>query len=275
MTGAPRNVIHESSAVDLDLPAPELHSFRTSDGVELYVAVYRPPRGRGQGGGRAPVIVSVYGGPGPQMVNDSWAETVDLRAQLLAQHGFVVLKVDNRGSARRGLAFEAPIARSMGQVEVRDQVEGVYWLGTLGFADISRVGIYGASYGGYMTVMALLTAPDVFKAGVASAPVTFWEGYDTAYTEKYMGRPQENADGYRLGSALTHIDRLRGKLLIIHGMIDENVHFRHSARLMQALIDSGKPFETLLYPNERHMPRSERDRTDTERRILEFFQRSL
>jgi dipeptidyl-peptidase-4 len=137
------------------------------------------------------------------------------------------------------------------------------------------VGIYGASYGGYITVMALLTAPDVFKAGVASAPVTFWEGYDTAYTEKYMGRPQENADGYRLGSALTHVDRLRGKLLIVHGMIDENVHFRHSARLMQALIDSGKPFETLLYPNERHMPRSERDRTDTERRILEFFQRSL
>jgi dipeptidyl-peptidase-4 len=221
------------------------------------------------------VIVSVYGGPGPQMVADSWAETVDLRAQLLAQHGFVVLKVDNRGSARRGLAFEAPIARGMGQIEVRDQVEGVRWLGTLGFADISRVGIYGASYGGYMTLMALLTAPDVFKVGVASAPVTFWEGYDTAYTEKYMSRPQENADGYRLGSALTHVDRLRGKLLLIHGMIDENVHFRHSARLMQALIDAGKSFETLLYPNERHMPRSEKDRTDTERRILEFFQRNL
>ncbi len=293
MTGASRHVIHEATLIDLDLRPPELHRFRTSDGAELQAAVYRPhslppragepmssgsrdfPRGQGQGGGRARVIVSVYGGPGPQMVNDSWAQTVDLRAQLLAQHGFVVLKVDNRGSARRGLAFEAPIARSMGQVEVRDQVEGVRWLGTLGFADVSRVGIYGASYGGYMAVMALLTVPDVFKAAVASAPVSFWEGYDTAYTEKYMGRPQENADGYRLGSALTHVDRLRGKLLLIHGMIDENVHFRHSARLMQALIDAGKPFETLLYPNERHMPRSERDRTDTERRILEFFQRNL
>jgi dipeptidyl-peptidase-4 len=280
MTGAPSHVIHEATPVDLDLPPPELHRFRTSDGAELHAAVYRPhfprPRaGEGQGGGRAPVIVSVYGGPGLQTVNDSWAQTVDLRAQLLAQHGFVVLKVDNRGSPRRGLAFEAPIARSMGQVEVRDQVEGVRWLGTLGFADISRVGIYGGSYGGYITLMALLTAPDVFKAGVASAPVTFWEGYDTAYTEKYMSRPQENAEGYRLGSALTHVDRLRGKLLLIHGMIDENVHFRHSARLMQALIDSGQSFETLLYPNERHMPRSEKDRTDTERRILEFFQRNL
>jgi dipeptidyl-peptidase-4 len=282
MTGVPQHVIHEAASVDLDLPPPELHAFRTSDGVALHAAVYRrgpyspPPRGGvGRGGGGAPVIVSVYGGPGPQMVSDSWAQTVDLRAQMLAQQGFVVLKVDNRGSARRGLAFEAPIARRMGQIEVRDQVEGVRWLETLGFADVSRVGIYGWSYGGYMTMMALATAPDVFKAGVAGAPVTFWEGYDTAYTEKYMGTPQDNAEWYRLGSPLTHIDRMQGKLLVIHGMIDENVHFRHTARLMQALIDAGKPFESLLYPNERHMPRSEHDRVDMERRILEFFQRNL
>jgi dipeptidyl-peptidase-4 len=262
--------IHSPSDVSVDFPPPELHSFRTSDGVELHAAVYRPTASA-----HAPVIVSVYGGPGAQMVNDSWVQTVDLRAQMLAQQGFVVLKVDNRGSARRGLAFEAPIARRMGQIEVRDQVEGVRWLETLGFADVSRVGIYGWSYGGFMTVMALVTAPDVFKVGVAGAPVTFWEGYDTAYTEKFMGTPQENPEGYRLGSPLAHIDRLRGKLLVIHGMIDENVHFRHTARLMQALIDAGKPFETLLYPNERHMPRSEKDRVDMERRILEFFRRNL
>jgi dipeptidyl-peptidase-4 len=262
--------IHSPGDVSVDFPPPELHAFRTSDGVELFAAVYRP-----KASGRAPVIVSVYGGPGAQMVNDSWTQTVDLRAQMLAQHGFVVLKVDNRGSARRGLAFEAPISRRMGQIEVRDQVEGVRWLETLGFADVSRVGIYGWSYGGYMALMALLTAPEVFKAGMAGSPVTFWEGYDTAYTEKYMGRPQENPQGYRLGSPLTHVDRLRGKLLVIHGMIDENVHFRHTARLMQALIDAGKPFESLLYPNERHMPRSEHDRVDMERRILEFFQHSL
>ena len=270
MSGTPRHIIHEATPVDLDLTAPELHRFRTSDGAELYAAVYRPADS-----GMAPVIVSVYGGPGPQMVNDSWAQTVDLRAQLLAQHGFVVLKVDNRGSARRGLAFEAPIARSMGTVEVRDQVEGVRWLGTLGFADTSRVGIYGWSYGGYMALLALLTAPDVFKAGVAGAPVTFYEGYDTAYTEKYMGTPADNPEGYRRGSPLTYVDQLRGKLLVIHGMIDENVHFRHTARLMQALNDAGQPFDTLLYPNERHMPRSERDRVKMERRILEFFQRNL
>jgi len=280
MQGAPQHVIHEATANDLDLPAPELHRFRTSDGVELHAAVYRPHSppplaGEGQGGGRAPVVVSVYGGPVSQQVNDSWAQTVDLRAQWLAQNGFVVLKVDNRGSARRGLAFEAPISRSMGQVEVRDQVEGVRWLGTLGFADISRVGIYGWSYGGFMTLMALLTAPNIFKAGIAGAPVTFYEGYDTAYTEKYMGTPQENPEGYRLGSPLTHADQLRAPLLVVHGMIDENVHFRHTARLMQALIDAGKPFESLIYPNERHMPRAEKDRVDMERRLLEFFQRNL
>ena len=268
--GEVRSTLHAAAEVELDLPPPELHTLRTSDGVQLNAAVYRPHEA-----GPAPVIVSVYGGPGAQMVNDSWVQTVDLRAQMLAQHGFVVLKVDNRGSARRGLAFEAPLQRHFGDVEVRDQVEGVRWLGTRGFADLSRVGIYGWSYGGYMTLMALLKAPELFTAGVAGAPVTFLEGYDTAYTEKYMSTPQANRDGYRASSPLTYVDRLQGKLLLIHGMIDENVHFRHTARMMQALIDAGKEFETLIYPNERHMPRSEADRADMERRILEFFQRSL
>jgi len=294
MNGDIRHVIAEPGEIDLDLSPPELHRFRTADGVELHAAVYFPsPAGGGGAGppahasrasvrserlrrsGAAPVIVSVYGGPGAQMVNDSWTQTVDLRAQMLAEHGFVVLKVDNRGSARRGLQFEAPIARKFGDIEVRDQTEALRWLTSLVNVDLSRVGIYGWSYGGYMTLMALMTAPDVFKAGISGAPVTFWEGYETAYTEKYMGTPQDNPEGYRRSSALTYVDQLRGKLLLVHGMLDENVHFRHTARVMQALIDAGKPFETLLYPNERHTPRSEHDRADMERRLLEFFQRTL
>ena len=270
ISGAVRHTLHRATPVEIDLRPPELHTFRTSDGVDLHAAVYRPEQS-----GKAPVIVSVYGGPGPQMVNDSWAQTVDLRAQILTEHGFVVLKVDNRGSARRGLQFEAPIARHMGGIEVQDQVEGVRWLGSLGFADLSRVGIYGWSYGGYMTLMSMLRAPEIFKVGVAGAPVTDLAGYDTAYTEKYMGTPMDNPDGYQESSVLTHVDRLQGRLLVIHGMIDENVHFRHTARLMQAFIDAGKQFDTLLYPNERHMPRSEPDRTDMERRILEYFERHL
>ncbi|HEX3629352.1 MAG TPA: prolyl oligopeptidase family serine peptidase, partial [Candidatus Dormibacteraeota bacterium] len=286
LSGGAERPVHSPAEIDLELRPPEFHRFRNRDGIELHAAIYLPPKlernppplageGRVGAGARPPVIVSVYGGPGPQMVNESWGQTVDLSAQLLAQHGFVVLKVDNRGSARRGLAFEAPIARNLGEIEVNDQVDGVRWLGTLGVADSSRVGVIGWSYGGYMTLMALLKAPEVFKAGVAGAPVSFWEGYDTAYTEKYLGTPQDNSEGYHRGSALTDADRLHGKLLLIHGMIDENVHFRHTARMMQALIDAGRPFETLIYPNERHMPRSEKDRADMERRILEFFQKNL
>jgi dipeptidyl-peptidase-4 len=262
--------LHEAPTIDLDLPPPELHSFQTPDGARLHAAVYRPVASQ-----PAPVLVAVYGGPHLQTVTDSWGLTVDLRAQLLAAHGFVVLKVDNRGSDRRGVAFDSAIKRNLGDLEVRDQAEGVAWLGSLGIADLARVGIYGWSYGGYMTAMALVKAADVFKVGVAGAPVSSWDGYDTAYTERYMGTPADNPEGYRASSLMTHAARLEGKLLLVHGMIDENVHFRHSARLMQALIDAGKPFDVLLYPNERHMPRSEKDRVAMERRILEYFRAYL
>jgi dipeptidyl-peptidase 4 len=268
--GARIRVLHEAAPIDLDLPAPELRSFPADDGTMLFAAVYRPDTRQ-----PAPVIVSVYGGPTAQTVQDSWSETVDLRAQMLTQHGFVVIKVDNRGSARRGLAFEAAIAQRMGDIEVRDQVAGVRWLDSSGVADASRVGIYGWSYGGYLTAMALLTAGEVFTVGVAGAPVAAWDGYDTAYTEKYMATPQQNPQGYRESSLLSHAHRLDGKLLLIHGLIDENVHFRHTARLMDALIKANRTYDLLIYPNERHMPRSERDREAMETRILEYFRRHL
>jgi dipeptidyl-peptidase-4 len=262
--------LHEAPTIDLDLPPPELHSFQTPDGARLHAAVYRPAASQ-----PAPVVVAVYGGPHLQTVTDSWGLTVDLRAQLLAAHGFVVLKVDNRGSDRRGLAFESAIRRNMGDLEVRDQAEGVAWLGSLGIADLARVGIYGWSYGGYMTAMALVKEAQLFKVGVAGAPVTSWDGYDTAYTERYMGTPADNPEGYRASSVMTYGEQLQGQLILVHGMIDENVHFRHSARLMQALIDAGKPFDVLLYPNERHVPRSEKDRVAMERQILEYFRANL
>ncbi|MGA7912973.1 MAG: DPP IV N-terminal domain-containing protein [Candidatus Dormiibacterota bacterium] len=258
--------IHDATAIDVRLPPPELHAFENADGVMLHTAVYRPAAS-----GKRPVIVDVYGGPHVQTVTDSWALTANLRAQLLAANGFVVLRVDNRGSNRRGVAFESAISRRMGELEVQDQLEAVRWLDTLGIADLTRVGIYGWSYGGYMTAMALVRAPDVFKVGVAGAPVTSWDGYDTAYTERYMGTPESNPAGYQASSVMTYAERLRGKLLLVHGLIDENVHFRHTARLMQALIDSHKPFDVMLYPNERHMPRSLEDRVAMEAQILDYF----
>jgi dipeptidyl-peptidase-4 len=270
LDGAVLHVLHAPASIDLDLVQPSLHTFQTTDGARLHAAVYRAPAAT-----RAPIIVAVYGGPHAQIVVDSWALTVDLRAQALAMQGFVVLKVDNRGSAGRGLAFEGAIAGRLGDLEIRDQVEGVRWLAGLGFADPARVGIYGWSYGGYLTAMALVKAADVFKVGVAGAPVTSWDGYDTAYTERYLRTPATNPDGYRESAIMTHAANLAGRLLLVHGMLDENVHFRHTARLMNALIAANRPYDLLIYPNERHMPRSERDRVAMETRILEYFQRHL
>jgi dipeptidyl-peptidase 4 len=262
--------LHEASAIELELRTPELETFTTRDGVTLHAAVFRPATKAA-----AALIVDVYGGPHYQAVTNSWALTVNLRAQLLAAQGFVVMQVDNRGSARRGVAFETALAQNMGDIEVRDQVDGVRWLQKRGIADLTQVGIYGWSYGGYLTAMALVKARDVFTVGVAGAPVTSWDGYDTGYTERYMGTPASNPEGYRGSSVITHVDQLHGKLLLVHGMLDENVHFRHSARLMQALIDKQAQFDVLLYPNERHLPRSLEDRVAMETRILEYFMNHL
>jgi len=261
--------IHASAEIDVALVTPELFTFSNRDGITLHGKLYRPARLP------APLIVSVYGGPHANMVGESWADTVSLRAQYLTAQGFAVMSVDNRGSARRGIAFEGALLKRMGTVEVDDQVDGVRYAQEQGWVDGDRVGMYGWSYGGYMTLMCMLKAADVFKVGVAGAPVTSWDGYDTFYTERYMRTPQGNEDGYRDGSPLTYADRLRGKLMIIHGMIDENVHFRNTARFLDALAKANRPVDLLLYPEERHSPRSELDRRNMEERIVEYFRAHL
>jgi dipeptidyl-peptidase-4 len=270
--GSPDVALHAAAReAAADLSVPDIVELRARDGEILYGAVYRPAHG----GPPWPLIVSVYGGPHAQMVSDTWGMTVDLRAQYLAQRGFLVFKLDNRGSARRGLHFEGAIQRRLGSLEVQDQVDGVRWLMDRRLIDGGRVGIYGWSYGGYMAIMCLLTAPDVFKVAVAGAPVVDWDGYDTHYTERYMDTPAANAAGYRAASALTHVQRLAGKLLLVHGMVDENVHFRHTARLATALQHAGLAFELLVYPEERHMPRGEEGRRHMEAHIADYFTRHL
>jgi len=271
---APLFVDESATADALGLRPPELASFQVADGTTLQAAIYAPP-GAGTDARRFPLIVSVYGGPHAQTVADTWALTVDLRAQYLAQQGFVVLKVDNRGSANRGLAFEGAIVGNLGSLEVADQVAGVRWLSGRTYVDGGRVGIYGWSYGGYMTCMALLRASEVFSVGVAGAPVTHWDGYDTHYTERYMGHPSSNAGGYRDSTPLAHVAALRGKLLLIHGMVDENVHFRHTARLLAALTAADKPYDLVVFPEERHMPRDARGLEYLERRLTEYFRTHL
>ncbi len=263
--------INASSDSASNLPAPELLTFPTSDGTEsLHAALYRPDA-RIHGPGPYPLICAVYGGPHVQRVNRSWSQCADMRAQRLRSLGFCVVKCDNRGSSRRGLAFESAISRRLGRLEVLDQVAAVRQLTVRGIADPARVGIYGWSYGGYLAAMCLCRAPDVFHVAVAGAPVTSWDGYDTHYTERYMGLPSENPSGYREAAVFDHVLNMRGKLLLVHGLIDENVHFRHTARLINRLIAAGKDYDLLLFPDERHSPRRLRDRIYMEQRISDYF----
>jgi dipeptidyl-peptidase-4 len=259
---------HLADDVRAALPAPELVEVAAHDSTRLYGALYRP---QSAPDAPAPTIVEVYGGPHAQTVTDTWGQTVDLRAQYLAAQGYAVFKLDNRGAARRGLAFEGVLHRRTGAIEVQDQVDGVRWLAARGVANPARVGIYGWSYGGYLTLMCLLTAPEVFRVGVAGAPVTHWDGYDTHYTERYMDTPADNPAGYAASAALTHAAGLAGRLLVVHGMIDENVHFRHTARLIAALQTAERPFDLLVLPADRHLPRDEAGRRYLEARLVEYF----
>ncbi len=229
--------------------APEVGTLEADDGQTLYYSLLKPfdfdPDKR------YPAIVYTYGGPGAQVVNHQWGRDAVFH-QYLQQQGYVVFALDNRGSTNRGTAFEFPIYRQMSRVEVRDQERGVEYLRTLPYVDGDRIGIYGWSYGGYMTLMAMMQAPDAFAAGVSGAPVTDWALYDTHYTERYMSTPADNPDGYELSNVLSHVEALRGALLIIHGMADDNVLLNHSTLLFREMQKKRVPFESMLYPNETH-----------------------
>ena len=255
----------------------EFGSIAAEDGQQLNYRLLKPASL--QPGQRYPVVVDVYGGPHNQYVRKEWVGGArgpqGYFRQVLAQHGFVVFTLDNRGSGFRGTAFETALARQMGKIEVADQLRGVEFLKTLPFVDPQRIGIMGWSYGGYMTLMALTTSK-AFKAGVAGAPVTEWRLYDTHYTERYLGMPAENKGGYDASAVLPHAGGLNGKLLLVHGMADDNVLFTHSTMLMQALQAQGSQFELMTYPGSKHglvrMPQQGRHFYEM---VLGYFEREL
>jgi dipeptidyl-peptidase-4 len=220
-----------------------------------------------------PAIVDVYGGPGVQRVLNNW--TGSSFTQILTRAGYVVFQLDNRGSASRGTAFQAPIHGRLGEIEVADQVVGARWLASQAFVDPDRIGVWGWSYGGYMSLMLMFKAPDLFRAGVAGAPVTDWTLYDTHYTERYLGRPQDNAAGYEASSVLPYAKNLRGKLLVMHGMADDNVLFLNSTKLFRQLQDLGKPFDVMVYPGAKHGLTRQHDGRHAYATILQFFNTSL
>ncbi|CAA0812995.1 prolyl oligopeptidase family protein [Striga hermonthica] len=259
----------------LPLEPPEIVQFEAADGTTtLYGALYKPDASR-FGPPPYKTMVHVYGGPSVQLVCDSWVNTVDMRAQYLRSKGILVWKMDNRGTARRGLEFAGALKFKCGHVDADDQLAGAEWLVSRGLSMPAHIGIYGWSYGGYLSAMALARFPSVFRCAVSGAPVTSWDGYDSFYTEKYMGLPLENRPAYERSSVMHHVGNLEGKLLLVHGMIDENVHFRHTARLVNALVSAGKFYELLIFPDERHMPRRQRDRVYMEERIWDFIDRCL
>ena len=218
------------------------------------------------------LVVYVYGGPGVQRVKNEWAP---LMLQLFAQRGIGVLELDNRGSSNRGTAFEAPIHRVMGSVEVQDQVVAAQFAQSLDWVDPARIGVFGHSYGGYLTLMCLARAPDIFAAGVSVAPVSQWELYDTHYTERYLATPQDNPDGYKSSAVFPYLDQLRGKLLIMHGMADDNVLFTHSTKLFKALQDMNVSFEMMTYPGSKHALQEKAVSIHRFNLILDFFERNL
>jgi dipeptidyl-peptidase-4 len=195
------------------------------------------------------VLLNVYGGPGVSRVRREW---LSWWYHFLVGQGVLVFELDNRGSALRGRAFEAPIHRRLGEVEVRDQLRGLDWLQQQAFVDASRVAVAGHSYGGYMTLMLLAKAPGRFACGISTAPVSDWRLYDTHYTERYLGLPQENVEGYARSAVPPWLGGMADPLLLMHGMADDNVLFTHCTQLMKALQDAGTTFELMTYPGSKH-----------------------
>jgi dipeptidyl-peptidase-4 len=252
---------------------PIFGSLKNASGTILYYQLLKPKNF--QAGQKYPVIVDVYGGPGHQNVRKAWAGKSSLWHQYMAEQGYVIFSLDNRGSSHRERAFEDAIHNELGRAEVEDQKAGIEFLIASGIADPNRIGIFGWSYGGYMTLMSLLNEPALFSAGVSVAPVTDWSLYDTHYTERFLGTPGENPNGYAKSNVLPNIDRLRGKLLLMHGMADDNVLFTNSTKLLHAIQERILPVELMLYPGGKHGLSGKSRQSHVYETIDNFFARNL
>ena len=217
-----------------------------------------------------PVIVYVYGGPHAQLITDSWLGGAGLFLNYLAEQGYVVFTLDNRGTANRGRDFEQIIHRNVGLHEMEDQMVGVNYLKSLSFVDSTRIGVNGWSYGGFMTISMMLDNPGVFKVGVAGGPVIDWKYYEVMYGERYMDTPQENPEGYENSNLLNKVDKLEGKLLIIHGTKDPTVVWQNSLQFIKQAIDQDKDIDYFVYPGHEHNMRG-MNRAHLYKKIASFF----
>lgn len=256
---------------EFNLPTKEFFTFTTQRGDELNGWIMRPTNFNPSL--KYPVLMTQYSGPGSQEVLDSFGG-VDWETFMAAQ-GYVVACVDGRGTGGRGTDFEKCTYMQLGVKEAQDQVAAAQYLGSLPYVDSSKIGIWGWSFGGYMTLMSMSEGTPVFKAGVAVAPVTDWNYYDTVYGERFMRTPQQNFDGYKASSCMERADKLSGRLLIVHGMADDNVHFQNTAEYAEKLVQVGKQFEMQVYTNRNHSIFGGNTRNHLYTRLTEFFNREL
>ncbi|MFA5010731.1 MAG: S9 family peptidase [Ignavibacteria bacterium] len=251
----------------------EMFKFNTSDNVELYGWIMKPHNI--QADKKYPVLMYVYGGPGSKSVKNAYDGFSNPWHQMLCQKGYIVACVDGRGTGGRGTEFEKQVYGNMGKLELIDQIEGAKYLASLPYVDKNRIGIWGWSFGGYMSALAITAGADYFKTAVSVAPVTNFRYYDNIYTERYLGLPKDNPSGYDDNAPTSHADKLKGNLLIVHGSTDDNVHYQNTMEFVNALIKANKQFEMQIYPNRNHNIGGENARYHLFKRITEYLIRNL
>jgi len=270
--GSLLRVINENKVAELadyHLSAPQFLSVKAHDGMPLNAMMIKPADF--DASKKYPVLVFTYGGPHAQVVLNAWGGNTALWHQLMTQKGYIIFALDNRGSAGRGHVFEEPIHYNLGAVELSDQRDGVAYLKSLPYVDAERIGIWGWSYGGHMTLHAMFEAGGEFKAGFAGGPVTDWHFYDSIYTERYLGLLPQNEKGYRASSPIDRVEGLKGKLLIAHGTGDDNVHFANTLSLINELIEFGKSVEVMPFPGRGHGVSDPPARKVLMNRVTQFF----
>ena len=241
----------DNPLADYAMPGIKMGSLKAADGVtDLYYRLITPPNMKA--GEKYPTLVYVYGGPHSQLVTDSWLGGGNLYFLFLAQQGYVVFTLDNRGTDNRGFEFESCTHRQLGTIEMADQMEGVKFLQSLPYVDQKRMGVEGWSFGGFMTITMKLAHPEIFKVGCAGGPVIDWKWYEVMYGERYMDTPQENPDGYAKASLLGKAKDLQGRLLVIHGAEDNTVVWQNSIEFIDACIKAGKQVDYFIYPHHEH-----------------------
>lgn len=267
------NQVLRNRVKEYQFATKEFFTIKTSENIELSAWMIKP--NNFDASKKYPVLMDVYGGPNSQTVKNVWGSYDYIWYQMLAQQGYVIVSVDNRGTGGKGEAFRKCTYEQLGKFETIDQIEAAKYLATQPWVDAKRIGIWGWSYGGYMAALCLTKGADVFSTGIAVAPVTNWRNYDNIYTERFMRTPQENPEGYDQNSPTNFASLLKGKFLIIHGASDDNVHMQNTMEFVDALVKANRPFEMQIYPNKNHSIYGGKTRLHLYQRMTDFLLNNL